>query len=143
MSDDGLAAMTVDAAGNLYLVGSFRGTVDFDIGAGTSELTAAGGDDIFVAKYDSAGALLWVRSGGGASSDVATSVAIDNAGNVIVGGSFSQTANIGGTNLTSNGSTDVLIWKLNSAGTTLSAHGLGSTAVDGANELMSPQVVTS
>ena len=117
--DDNINGMAVDSSGNLYLAGSFQGTVDFDLGAGVSTLTSAGGNDAFVAKYDSAGNLLWVRSGGGVSSDVATTVVVDGSGNVIVGGSFSQISNFGGVGLTSNGSTDALIWKLDSAGTTL------------------------
>ena len=55
---------------------------------------------------------------------------VDDSDNVIVGGSFSQAANFGGTGLTSNGSTDALIWKLDSAGNTLWARGIGGTAID-------------
>jgi hypothetical protein len=128
--DDSLSDFTVDAAGNRYLVGSFQGTVDFDLGPGSSTLTSSGGNDVFVAKYDSDGALLWARRAGSASSDVATSVVVDSAGNVIVGGSFSATANFGGSNLTSNGSTDAFVWKLDGAGNTVWARAFGGTAVD-------------
>ena len=83
-----------------------------------------------MAKYDPSGDLLWVQTGGGMSSDVATSVVVDDSDNVIVGGSFSQNANFGGVGLTSNGSTDALIWKLDSAGATLRAHGVGGSAID-------------
>ncbi len=128
--DDSINAMAVDSSGNVYLAGSFQGTVDFDLGDGLSTLTSAGGNDAFVAKYSPSGALVWVRAGGGISSDVATSVVVDDSDNVIVGGSFSQAANFGGTGLTSNGSTDALIWKLDSAGNTLWARGIGGTAID-------------
>lgn len=53
--------MDVDGQGNVHLTGMFSGTVDFDPGAGTTLRTAGGDDsDAYVAKYDSAGALLWV-----------------------------------------------------------------------------------
>ena len=129
-ADDAVNGMATDSAGNIYLAGSFQGTVDFDLGPGTDSRTSAGGNDAFVAKYSSIGALLWVRTGGGVSSDIATTVVVDNNDNVIVGGSFSQTASFGGVGLTSNGSTDALIWKLDSAGNTTFARGFGGTAID-------------
>ena len=52
----------VDNSGNVYQVGSFTGTVDFDPGAGTTNLTAVGGQDAFVEKLDSTGKLLWVKT---------------------------------------------------------------------------------
>ncbi len=128
--DDVVSGMARDAAGNLVLVGSFQGTVDFDPGAGSAPLTSAGGNDVFVAKYAADGTFMWVRKAGGTSSDMATAVAIDNAGNVVVSGSFLQTADIGGTNLTSNGSTDAFLWKLDGAGTTVWVRGIGGSGID-------------
>ena len=40
-------AMATDASGNLFVTGSFSGTVTF----GSIVLSSAGGDDMFVAKY--------------------------------------------------------------------------------------------
>lgn len=131
--DDVVSGMARDAAGNLVMVGSFQGTVDFDPGAGSAPLASAGGNDIFVAKYAADGTFMWARRAGGVSSDVATAVAVDNAGNVVVSGSFSQTADIGGSNLTSNGTTDAFLWKLDSAGTTVWSRGFGGSGIDEAN----------
>ena len=55
--DDSINAMAVDSSGNVYLAGSFQGTVDFDLGDGLSTLTSAGGNDAFVAKYSPSGAI--------------------------------------------------------------------------------------
>src|SRR5438045_1885736 len=59
---DTAAAVAADAAGNVYVSGTFNATVDFDPGPGTATLTAAGAantSDAFLAKYTAAGALVW------------------------------------------------------------------------------------
>lgn len=53
------------ADGGFIAAGIFGNTVDFDPGAGISRLTSQGDTDIYIAKYDSAGALVWVRRIGG------------------------------------------------------------------------------
>ena len=43
-----LSSIAVDSSGNMYAVGRFSGTVDLDPGAGTANLTATSGYDVFV-----------------------------------------------------------------------------------------------
>ena len=52
-------------------------------------LTAAGRGDIFVAKYDSNGALVWATRAGGTDIDRGRGIATDGAGNSYVTGQFS------------------------------------------------------
>lgn len=86
-----------DASGNVYAVGTFAGTVDFDPGAGTANLTAnlgsgALGNDAFVAKYDASGNYVWAfKIGTGTNfEDVARDITIDELSNTIyVTGNFS------------------------------------------------------
>src|SRR4051812_48235706 len=54
----------VDAADNMYVAGYFDNTLDFDPGSGTANLTSAGSNDVFLAKYHPDGSLEWARSFG-------------------------------------------------------------------------------
>lgn len=91
--------LATDGAGNVYMAGVFAGTVSF----GTNNLTTAGGNDIFLAKYDSAGNALWVRRAGGAGNDDAYGVAIASDGGVAVTGYFYTAADFATSNLTAHG----------------------------------------
>jgi hypothetical protein len=87
-------AVTVDAAGNVYTTGYFESTCDFDPGAGVTNLTSVGKEDIFIMKSDASGNLLWVKSVGGTGDDEGKTIAVDASGNVYIGGSFSGTADL-------------------------------------------------
>ncbi len=113
VSNDEAAAVVTDASGNVYAAGYFSGTADF---SGTA-LASHGGEDIFVAKYDRAGALLWVSQAGGTENDRATGLALDSAGTrVLVVGSFGGSVSLGATNLISAGGTDIFLAQLDSRG---------------------------
>jgi hypothetical protein len=85
------AGFVTDAAGNVFVCGSFRGTVDFDPGPKKKWVSSGAGafDSAFVLKLTTAGAFSWVSpfvaQSGGAS---AQSLALDGGGNVIVGGFY-------------------------------------------------------
>jgi len=84
-------AVALSADGSVYTTGAFVGTVDFDPGAGTANLTAVGLDDVFVSKLDAAGNYVWARQFGGSSPDVGYAIAVDGWGNVYTTGSFCHT----------------------------------------------------
>ncbi|MCA9039614.1 MAG: hypothetical protein KDA65_04625, partial [Planctomycetaceae bacterium] len=90
--DNDSEGVKLDAEGNIYLVGYFEGTVDFDPGEGTHFLTSVGDYDCFVAKLDSEGNLIWVNQAGGPGRDENGSVELDSEGNVYVHGFFSGIA---------------------------------------------------
>ncbi|MEW6469211.1 MAG: SBBP repeat-containing protein [Bacteroidota bacterium] len=82
-------SLALDAAGNVYSCGFFRGIADFDPGNGIYTLSAAGGaSDIFISKLDGAGNFSWARQIGGASCEEARAIAVDGPGNVYTTGSF-------------------------------------------------------
>ena len=113
--DEGLG-LALDVAGNVYTTGVFSGISDFDPGAGVSNLTSAGGYDIFVSKLDASGNFVWVKGMGGVSDEEGHSIAIDLSGNVYTAGEFLATVDfdpgVGVANLTSAGSSDIFLVKL-------------------------------
>jgi hypothetical protein len=44
-------SIAVDGYGNVYITGGFQGTMDFDPGMGTSNITSNGYTDIYISKY--------------------------------------------------------------------------------------------
>lgn len=76
-TEAGLAIAT-DKSNNVIVTGTFEGTnVDFDPGAGTNTLSSEGGQDAFVAKYNSNGEYQWAFNIGGTGKELANGVAID------------------------------------------------------------------
>lgn len=85
--------MVQDAAGNVYSTGVFQGTVDFNPGAGTFNLTSGGGSDVYVLKQDADGNFIWAFAiSCTGTGDAPTGITIDPSGNVLLTGSFSGTA---------------------------------------------------
>lgn len=112
--------INVDNSGNVYTTGSFEGTVDFDPGASTANLTSAGGTDIFVSKLNAAGNYVWAGRMGSTLDDRGTSINIDPSGNILTTGSFQGTVDFNPgaatNNLISGGTTNIFISKLSSSG---------------------------
>src|SRR5215831_10964256 len=84
-------SVTTDKAGNVYTTGYFNGTVDFDPGPGTFNLTAGGIPDMFISKLDAAGNFIWARQMGGHDSldmVLGVSIALDSSGNIYTTGVF-------------------------------------------------------
>src|SRR5436189_5593078 len=80
----GLSVIELDAGGNLYLAGGFKGTVDFDPGPGIFNLTSTGsGDDAFLCKYNSSGNFLWARQISGTAGEGINDLTFDNSGNIL------------------------------------------------------------
>jgi hypothetical protein len=132
--DDSGNAIAVDSSGNVYTTGTFRETVDFNPGAGAANLSSAGGEDVFISKLDSSGNYVWVKRIGGTDDDSGNAIAVDSSGNVYTTGQFEGVVDfdpgVGTTSLTSAGSADVFISKLDSSGNFVWAKSFGGSSSD-------------
>jgi hypothetical protein len=129
------SSIAVDSSGNVYTTGQFLGTVDFDPGAGVSNLnSSAGSYDIFVTKTDGSGNFIWAKNMGGTGIDAGRAIAVDSSANVYITGYFNVTADFdpgaGTVNLTSAGLSDSYVSKMDSNGNFVWAKRIGGTDYD-------------
>ncbi|MEP6724691.1 MAG: SBBP repeat-containing protein [Bacteroidota bacterium] len=132
-------SIAVDASGNVYTLGEFRGTEDFDPGTGIYNLTSFSACcyDIFVSKLDASGNFLWAKQLGGIDVDYPSAITADATGNVYVTGDFEGTADFDPGapvySFTSVGGADIFIVKLNTAGDFIWAAQMGGPSNPGSN----------
>jgi len=124
-------SIAIDASGNVYTTGSFSGTVDFDPGIGTYNLTSVGFlRNLFVQKLDASGNFIYAKSIGGASRGL--SITTDLDGNVYTTGSFEEIVDFdpgaGTYNLTNTGSSDIFVQKWDASGNFIWAKAMTGTS---------------
>jgi hypothetical protein len=88
---DYIQGVAVDREGNCYVVGTFERHSTFE----SADLKSAGADDIFIARFDSAGSLQWVQTAGGPGNEDVSDIAIDASGELYIAGEFRYTARFG------------------------------------------------
>ena len=134
--------LALDSNDNSYVTGWFDGTNNFG-GITLTNQSTGGGTDIFVAKYNAAGALQWAQRAGGTvgNQNTGKGAGIDANGNVYVTGGVYGSANFGGINLPASSLGDFFLAKYDNSGVVQwvrqSAGGVGNIcgtglAVDGA-----------
>jgi len=127
-------ALAVGPDGSIAITGWYNGTVDFDPGAGVTNFTSSGGDDIFVCKFNAAGGFLWAQAVGGIGADHGKSVAFGPDGSVSVAGYFSDTVDFdpgaGSVSYTSAGGTDAFVAQFDTAGSLAWANAFGGANSD-------------
>jgi hypothetical protein len=84
--------VAVDASGNVIIAGHFYDTIDF----GGGPLASAGYDDIFAAKLNSKGALVWSKRFGDENDQWEEAIAVDGSGNVVITGLCNGAFDAGG-----------------------------------------------
>jgi len=125
-SDDDSWSVSTDKNGNVFVAGDFFSPI---LSVGTTTLTNAGWNDIFIAKYDASGNFLWAKSVGGSSYDFGSSVSSDPSGNVFLTGRFESPAiTFGSTILTNTHSMNMYISKYDANGNVLWAKSAGGTS---------------
>jgi hypothetical protein len=105
--------VAVDGAGNVHITGSTLQPLDF----GGGMLPLKGFFDAFLASFTTNGVHRWSKLLGGPASDYGNAVAVDDAGNAYITGSFSQTASFGGAKLVASALRDVFVASYDSSGT--------------------------
>lgn len=113
---DGLS-ITADNINNVYTIGSFTDSVDFDPGSGTFYMYSPNNSSGFIHKMDPNGNFIWAKKISATGFSVIVSP--DNQ-NIFITGIFMGSADFdpgsGVMNLTSQGNTDIFILKLDSTG---------------------------
>uniref|UniRef100_UPI004049E769 SBBP repeat-containing protein n=3 Tax=Flavobacterium sp. TaxID=239 RepID=UPI004049E769 len=130
---DYASSITTDYQGNVYTAGYFQNTVDFDPNAGVFNINSvAGSFDVFISKLDPSGNFIWAKTMGGSNNDSATSIVTDPLGYIYFTGSFEGVADFDPSantfNMTSAGSGDVVISKLDDSGSFLWSKRIGSSS---------------
>lgn len=105
---------------DVYLIGNFQGTQDFDGTSGIASLTANGTADIFITKLDMNGNHTWTKQFGSTNWNLGRGFDVDANDNLYFTGYFSGTidfdAGTGIANLTAGAGSDIFICKYTSAG---------------------------
>ena len=111
-----ISSIVLGADNNVYSIGNFSQTVDFDPGTGTNNLTSSGPYDVFISKLDNNGNFISTLQFAGSGFAEGRSLVLDNVGNIFATGNFKATTDFdplaGVFNLTSNGADDIFIIKL-------------------------------
>ncbi|CAA9220530.1 MAG: hypothetical protein AVDCRST_MAG56-408 [uncultured Cytophagales bacterium] len=108
--DDDGNGIFVDGSDNVFVTGSFTGTLFYSGGLFIVPLFNSGLTDIFLAKFNSAGSTLWFRGLGGGGYDAGSAVAVDKYnGDIYLTGGVAPVSNLY--------VTDAVVAKYNSGGT--------------------------
>jgi FG-GAP-like repeat len=146
--DDRANGVGLDAADNVYVVGSFSGTADLDAStSGGTSTVSSGGTDVYsvaIARIGSqspalTGSPFFVNKLGGTLDDSASAIAVEPDGTTFLAGDFQGTMDIdpgaGTVNLVSDGGSDAFSGRFNSAGNYVEAVRFGGTGTDRATSL--------
>ena len=140
-----ISSVAVDKLGNFYTTGSFKGTVDFDLGTNVFHLTTVNTYATFILKLDSQGNFVWAKQIGDTIYNNhhrcnGRSIKIDTSGNIYITGDFTGTvdfdpgpsifslSSVLGSNL--QPTNDIFIAKLDSLGNFVYAKQFGGTSAD-------------
>lgn len=95
-NDSWAYGVAANASGNIYMAGSFRGSIDLDPGSGTDWKTVqtTGKTDVYIVKLDPDGNYIWGKTFGGPGGDWAWDLALDDSSNVYISGGFGDSIDL-------------------------------------------------
>ncbi len=135
-------SIATDGPGDIYLSGHFRGTVDFDPGAGVFNMATGNltNSNIFITKLNTAGDLIWAKSFDGPDYEQIVSLKPDVQGNVYLTGTINGQTDFdpGAATfyLSTTGSKDVFVAKLDALGNFNWAKQVGSANTEECYDLV-------
>lgn len=136
--DSRCLALETNGLGQVILIGDFEGTVDFDGGAGTTNLTTAV-ENGFMACYSTNGQFVWAKALESNQWSTSKSIGIGDFGEIFIAGEFSGTADLAPgptvSNAISNGSTDIFLARYDFLGNLLWQRSFGSSSFDYVHDL--------
>jgi ankyrin repeat protein len=134
----GSPAVAVDGQGGAFVVGSFDGQVT----VGGKSLSGHARSDIFLARFDPSGQVLWARAYGGEFFESARAVAVDPQGSFYVTGTYQYDFDLGGGQRLSNSKIyDIYVAKFSADGAAMwsqSFHATGGTETRGNGVALGP-----
>lgn len=98
-SQDSCTGVKTDSNRNVIITGNYGSSV---FSFGTSSLTNAGSSDVYIAKYNENGSLLWTKRIAGTSYESANDITTDSNDNIIITGNFGSSTFGDGTHSLSN-----------------------------------------
>lgn len=133
-NDDEGRCLTLEGSGNVYVSGYFNGAA---LAMGSTTLTNSGNDDIFIAKLDLNGNVLWANSVGNVNDNRPSGIQMGDFGSVaLVGGYINAPLIIDTYTLSNAGDFDIFFAKFNTSnGNVTWAKGYGSDDRDNVNDI--------
>ncbi len=116
--------IVINNSGYCFVTGRIAGTIEFD----SLSISSGFGADPFIAKFDSYGNFVWATVAVGyVADDLATSITIDEFGDLYITGRFEGNATFGNHQINSFGFTDIFIAKCDNDGNFLWAKNAGAS----------------
>ena len=138
-------AIATDSSGNVLVTGYYGAALTLYNQGGTAGTTLpfTGGNDCFIAKYSSAGAVVWAARIASVGADIGYGIATDSSGNVLVTGVYNAALTLynqgpsgtAGTTLPFTVGNDVFVAKYSSAGAVVWAAQIASAGNDIGNAI--------
>jgi hypothetical protein len=114
-ANDYINTMDINSSNDIYLIGSYRGTIEMGSEKIESEEFSS---DIFMVKYSEEGDFQLIESFGGENNDFGRTICLDKSNNIYVNGNYSNSIKLLGNASTSHESEDFFVSRLYECGTT-------------------------
>jgi hypothetical protein len=136
--------LCVAGLSSVYVTGAFSNTADFDPGPGVANRDSNGGKEVFLSKFNSAGAYQWALAWGGPDDDYGEEVVAKDGGDVYVTGSFVGSVDFNpgsGADIHDTvGGSDIFLSRFDPTGAFIRALTWGSDHADGGQGIASDAV---